>query len=81
VKEGITPVNPAGGKEEIEARNRAVLMTAHERLHSLFDSNFSGEVFRFMRHFSASFAIVTGSDVAAAAGVASAAGNTFAIRG
>lgn len=81
MNEGITPVNPAGGKEEIEAPSRAVLMTARERLYSHFDTNFSGEVFRFMRHVSVSFAIVTGSDEAAAAGVGSAVGNRDAIGG
>ena len=39
-----------GGAERIDAQHRANKMTAHERLHLLFDRGFYDELFRFVKH-------------------------------
>ena len=46
-----------GGQERIEAQHRANKMTAHERLHLLFDRGFYDELFRFVQHSSTAFGL------------------------
>jgi acetyl-CoA carboxylase carboxyltransferase component len=46
-----------GGKERIDAQHRANKMTAHERLHLLFDQGFYDELFRFVKHSSTAFGL------------------------
>ncbi len=48
-------INRGGGLEKIEAQHTAGKMTAHERLHLLFDNGFYDELYRFVRHQSTSF--------------------------
>jgi methylmalonyl-CoA carboxyltransferase large subunit len=55
LKERNAHVNLGGGKERIEAQHKASKMTAHERLHLLFDNGFYDELFRFIEHHSTSF--------------------------
>jgi methylmalonyl-CoA carboxyltransferase large subunit len=44
-----------GGEQKIEAQHKAGKMTAHERLHLLFDRGFYDELFRLVQHNSTSF--------------------------
>jgi methylmalonyl-CoA carboxyltransferase large subunit len=55
LKEKNAHINLGGGKEKIEAQHRAGKMTAHERLHLLFDNGFYDELFRFVTHNATSF--------------------------
>jgi acetyl-CoA carboxylase carboxyltransferase component len=55
LRERNAHVNLGGGKERIEAQHHAGKMTAHERLHLLFDNGFYDELFRFIEHHSTSF--------------------------
>jgi len=55
LKEKNAHINLGGGKEKIEAQHKAGKMTAHERLHPLYDNGFYDELFRFIRHTSTSF--------------------------
>jgi methylmalonyl-CoA carboxyltransferase large subunit len=55
LKERNAHVNLGGGKEKIEAQHKAGKMTAHERLHLLYDNGFYDELFRFIKHSSSSF--------------------------
>ena len=57
-------VNLGGGPDKIEAQHRAGKMTAHERLHLLYDNGFYDELFRFIQHGSTSFGM-TGKDLPA----------------
>ncbi len=55
LKEKNAHVNLGGGNERIEAQHNAGKMTAHERLHLLYDNGFYDELFRFIEHHSTSF--------------------------
>ncbi len=55
LREKNAHVNLGGGKERIEAQHNASKMTAHERLHLLYDNGFYDELFRFIEHHSTSF--------------------------
>jgi methylmalonyl-CoA carboxyltransferase large subunit len=55
LKERNAHVNLGGGRERIEAQHNAGKMTAHERLHLLYDNGFYDELFRFIEHHSTSF--------------------------
>jgi len=55
LKEKNAHVNLGGGRERIEAQHNAGKMTAHERLHLLYDNGFYDELFRFIEHHSTSF--------------------------
>lgn len=55
LRERNAHVNLGGGKERIEAQHKAGKMTAHERLHLLYDNGFYDELFRFIEHHSTSF--------------------------
>jgi acetyl-CoA carboxylase carboxyltransferase component len=55
LREKNAHVNLGGGMERTEAQHRAGKMTAHERLHLLYDNGFYDELFRFIEHHSTSF--------------------------
>ena len=55
LKEKNAHVNLGGGAERLEAQHKAGKMTAHERLHLLYDNGFYDELFRFVQHHSTSF--------------------------
>ena len=55
LREKNAHVNLGGGKDRIEAQHKASKMTAHERLHLLYDNGFYDELFRFIEHHSTSF--------------------------
>lgn len=59
LKEKNAHVNLGGGTERLEAQHKAGKMTAHERLHLLYDNGFYDELFRFVRHHSASFGMAS----------------------
>jgi hypothetical protein len=74
VKDKIAGVNLGGVTEKIEARHKVGRMTVHVQLHPFCTKGFHGELFRFIKHFSASFAIAMGANLAGVVGVAIAAG-------
>ncbi|MBI5473034.1 MAG: acyl-CoA carboxylase subunit beta [Ignavibacteriae bacterium] len=55
LKQKNAHVNLGGGKEKLEAQHKLNKMTAHERLHLLYDRGFYDELFRFIRHGATSF--------------------------
>jgi acetyl-CoA carboxylase carboxyltransferase component len=55
LKENNARVNLGGGREKIEAQHKAGKMTAHERLHLLYDNGFYDELFRFVEHRATAF--------------------------
>src|SRR5512140_476288 len=55
LKEKNAHVNLGGGADRIAAQHKAGKMTAHERLHLLFDHGFYDELFRFVQHNATSF--------------------------
>ena len=55
LKEKNAHINLGGGKDKLEAQHKAGKMTAHERLHLLFDRGFYDELFRFVTHSCTSF--------------------------
>ncbi len=55
LKEKNALVILGGGVEKIDAQHKAGKMTAHERLHLLFDHGFYDELFRLVQHHSTSF--------------------------
>lgn len=57
LKEKNAHVNLGGGVERLEAQHKAGKMTAHERLHLLYDNGFYDELFRFVQHHSTSFGL------------------------
>jgi acetyl-CoA carboxylase carboxyltransferase component len=59
LKEKNAHVNLGGGPERLEAQHKAGKMTAHERLHLLYDNGFYDELFRFVRHHSTSFGMAS----------------------
>jgi methylmalonyl-CoA carboxyltransferase large subunit len=64
LKEKNAHVNLGGGPERIQAQHAAGKMTAHERLHLLFDQGFYDELFRFVQHNATSFGMA-GKDLPA----------------
>ena len=59
LKEKNAHVNLGGGPERLEAQHKAGKMTAHERLHFLYDNGFYDELFRFVQHHSTSFGMAS----------------------
>ena len=57
-------VNLGGGAEKLEAQHKLGKMTAHERLHLLYDNGFYDELFRFVQHHAAAFGLA-GKDLPA----------------
>lgn len=64
LKEKNRHINLGGGEEKIESQHRAGKMSAHERLHLLFDNGFYDELFRFVTHSATSFGM-SGKDLPA----------------
>jgi methylmalonyl-CoA carboxyltransferase large subunit len=48
-------INKGGGTDKLRAQHKAGKMTAHERLHLLFDRGFYDELFRFVEHNATTF--------------------------
>ncbi len=55
LREKNAHVNLGGGQHRIDAQHAAGKMTAHERLHLLFDNGFYDELFRFVQHDAKTF--------------------------
>jgi acetyl-CoA carboxylase carboxyltransferase component len=55
LKEKNDRVVLGGGPEKIEAQHKSGKMTAHERLHLLFDQGFYDELYRFVQHDATTF--------------------------
>jgi methylmalonyl-CoA carboxyltransferase large subunit len=64
LKEANARINLGGGREKTDAQHKAGKMTAHERLHLLFDNGFYDELFRFVTHGATSFGMA-GKDLPA----------------
>jgi methylmalonyl-CoA carboxyltransferase large subunit len=64
LKQKNAHVNLGGGREKLDAQHAAGKMTAHERLHLLYDQGFYDELFRFVEHRATSFGMA-GKDLPA----------------
>jgi methylmalonyl-CoA carboxyltransferase large subunit len=64
LKEKNAHVNLGGGRERLEAQHKAGKMTAHERLHLLFDNGFYDDLFRHVEHRAMQFGMA-GRELAA----------------
>jgi methylmalonyl-CoA carboxyltransferase large subunit len=55
LREMNAKVNLGGGTEKLDAQHKAGKMTAHERMHLLYDNGFYDELYRFIKHTAVSF--------------------------
>ena len=55
LREQNAHVNQGGGEDKLRAQHKAGKMTAHERLHLLFDRGFYDELYRFVQHNATTF--------------------------